>query len=182
MTNNDLLAPEGSPVLKAEDAAPAPEAALTDRQLKVLNFLRETIRHRGYAPSLREICAAVGLASTSTAAYQLRQLEEKGLIARDSGRPRAYRIVVGDSEPQKLPTLRHVGCPLFTSESSEEGTDQVVVLKVTLDPSIRRALLAGALLSVRQLSDDAKFTMLADGAILGQVTAVTHPVGSLHNT
>ncbi|WP_328689984.1 winged helix DNA-binding protein [Streptomyces phaeochromogenes] len=182
MTNNDLLAPEGSPALEAEDAAPTPSAALTDRQWKVLNFIRETMRHRGYAPSLREICAAVGLASTSSAAYQLKQLAEKGLLARDPGRPRAYQIVGGDSETQKLPALKHVGCPLFISESSEEGTDRVVVLKVTLDPAIRQALLAGALLTVQQLSDDAKFTMLTDGAILGQVTAVTHPVGSPHNT
>lgn len=65
---------------------------LTARQQKVLVFLREEIEKRGYPPSMREIGAAVGLASTSSVAHQLQVLERLGYVRRDPNRPRALEI------------------------------------------------------------------------------------------
>ncbi len=65
---------------------------LTPRQQKVLIFLREEIEKRGYPPSMREIGAAVGLASTSSVAHQLQVLQKLGYVKRDPNRPRALEI------------------------------------------------------------------------------------------
>ncbi|GAB2326699.1 LexA family protein [Streptomyces variabilis] len=181
MTNDVLQAADGGPTPATTEPAPALKTLpdLTDRQWRIFNFIRQTARQRGYAPSLREIGAAAGLASTSSVAHQITRLEEMGLIARDPGRPRAYRVVVGDLA-QTIPVVRLVGCPLTDARSDGEAkADQAVVLQVTLDPGLRRALRAGALLTVQQLPvpDD---TALPDTPVFGQVTAVTHPVGSPH--
>ena len=69
---------------------------LTPRQQKVLVFLREEIEKRGYPPSMREIGAAVGLASTSSVAHQLQVLEKLGYVKRDPNRPRALEIFLPD--------------------------------------------------------------------------------------
>ena len=69
---------------------------LTPRQQKVLVFLREEIEKRGYPPSMREIGAAVGLASTSSVAHQLQVLQKLGYVKRDPNRPRALEIFLPD--------------------------------------------------------------------------------------
>lgn len=66
---------------------------LTDRQAQILTMLNESIATKGYPPSIREIRDAVGLASVSSVASQLNQLEEKGFIKRDPNRPRALTIL-----------------------------------------------------------------------------------------
>lgn len=71
---------------------PADESGLTPRQRKILEFLRDSFEQRGFPPSMREVGAAVGLASTSSVSHQLRVLEEKGFIKRDQSRPRALEI------------------------------------------------------------------------------------------
>ncbi len=71
---------------------PADENGLTPRQRKILEFLRDSFEQRGYPPSMREVGAAVGLASTSSVSHQLRVLESKGFIKRDQSRPRALEI------------------------------------------------------------------------------------------
>ena len=60
--------------------------ALSEKQKKILNFLKQEIRTKGYPPSVREICDAVGLKSTSTVHGYLERLEKKGLIRREIGR------------------------------------------------------------------------------------------------
>ncbi|MFF3644148.1 hypothetical protein [Streptomyces sp. NPDC002564] len=65
---------------------------VTDRQRAVLTCIRDHIAEHGEAPSVREIAAAVGLSSPSSALYQLRRLEEAGAVARIPGAgPRSYR-------------------------------------------------------------------------------------------
>ena len=86
--------PPGSPnsVHELPDGPVDDLTGLTPRQQKVLIFLREEIEQRGYPPSMREIGAAVGLASTSSVAHQLRVLEKLGYVKRDPNRPRALEI------------------------------------------------------------------------------------------
>ncbi|RLV50064.1 transcriptional repressor LexA [Nocardioides mangrovicus] len=74
--------------------APPDATGLTARQQKVLGYLKESIEKRGYPPSIREIGEKVGLASSSSVAYQLRELESKGFIRRDPNRPRAVEVFI----------------------------------------------------------------------------------------
>jgi repressor LexA len=58
----------------------------------ILNIIRDAVERRGYPPSMREICDAAGLASTSSVSHQLVVLEQKGFIRRDPNRPRALEV------------------------------------------------------------------------------------------
>ncbi len=60
-------------------------------------MIRESVERRGYPPSIREICEAAGLSSTSSVAHQLAVLEDKGYLRRDAGRPRAVTVAPADS-------------------------------------------------------------------------------------
>lgn len=66
--------------------------ALTARQKSVLMHIHDTVKDRGYPPSIREIGDAVGLQSTSSVAHQLRSLEKKGFLTRDPHKPRAVDV------------------------------------------------------------------------------------------
>jgi repressor LexA len=71
--------------------------ALTPRQRKVLEVIRNSVDRRGYPPSIREIGEAVGLTSPSSVAHQLAALERKGYLRRDPHRPRAIEVVSPDA-------------------------------------------------------------------------------------
>jgi repressor LexA len=78
---------------------PADADGLTARQRKVLEVIRDSVEHRGYPPSMREIGEAVGLTSSSSVAHQLSTLERKGFLRRDPNRPRAIEVrVPGDAD------------------------------------------------------------------------------------
>ncbi len=64
-----------------------------DNQAKILAFIKQEIQNKGYPPSVREICEAVGLKSTSTVHGHLMRLEKKGLLHRDSMKPRAIEVL-----------------------------------------------------------------------------------------
>jgi len=65
---------------------------LTWRQRKVLQAIRDSVRRRGYPPSMREIAAAAGLSSVSGVSYQLAILQSKGYLRRDVGQARTVEI------------------------------------------------------------------------------------------
>ena len=69
---------------------------LTARQRLVLGTIRDSVEHRGYPPSMREIGEAVGLTSPSSVKHQLSALERKGYLRRDPNRPRAIEVVHPD--------------------------------------------------------------------------------------
>lgn len=71
----------------------AVSGGLTARQLEILTVIQEAVEARGYPPSVREIGDAVGLASPSSVAHQLRVLEQKGFLRRDPNRPRALEVM-----------------------------------------------------------------------------------------
>ncbi|MCX7951957.1 MAG: transcriptional repressor LexA [Clostridiales bacterium] len=66
---------------------------LSDKQQMILDFIRQEISTKGYPPSVREICIAVGLKSTSTVHAHLEKLERLGYIRRDPTKPRAIEIL-----------------------------------------------------------------------------------------
>lgn len=58
------------------------------RQNDILDFMKKTIAEKGYSPTVREICAALKIKSTSTVHSDIKALEEKGLVKKDSAKPR----------------------------------------------------------------------------------------------
>ncbi|MFF1360679.1 hypothetical protein [Streptomyces sp. NPDC058297] len=60
--------------------------ALTERQHRIVRCAREWIAEHGEAPSVRELGAAVGLTSSSSVAYHLRRLRERGVVVQTRGR------------------------------------------------------------------------------------------------
>lgn len=100
---------------------------LSNKQLIILNFLKQETMSKGYPPSVREICEAVGLKSTSTVHGHLERLEKKGLIRRDPTKPRAIEIVDDDfqlarREMVNVPILGKVaaGSPILAQENIED--------------------------------------------------------------
>jgi repressor LexA len=65
------------------------ERAVTEKQLRILDVIREFTAERGYPPSVREIGEQVGLSSSSTVQSHLKTLERRGLLWRDPTKPRA---------------------------------------------------------------------------------------------
>ena len=92
---------------------------LNDSQIKILEFLKERMAE-GVPPSVREICDATGLKSTSTVHGYLRILEERGYITRESGVNRAIRIA-GSDKTMQVPILGVVtaGMPILAVEDVE---------------------------------------------------------------
>jgi repressor LexA len=72
---------------------PADSEGLTPRQRRILEVIRDAVELRGYPPSIREMGDAVGLASSSSVAHQLKMLEQKGFLRRDPNRPRALEVL-----------------------------------------------------------------------------------------
>lgn len=68
---------------------------LNDKQQQILDFLNKSVEEKGYPPSVREICTAVGLKSTSTVHAYLEKLEKGGIIHKDATKPRALKVVGG---------------------------------------------------------------------------------------
>lgn len=66
---------------------------ITDKQIQILEYIKEQLLAKGYPPSVREICQAVNLKSTSSVHSHLATLEENGYIRRDPTKPRAIEII-----------------------------------------------------------------------------------------
>jgi repressor LexA len=150
---------------------------LTARQRAILDAIRDSVEQRGYPPSIREICDAAGLASTSSVAHQLRALERKGYLRRDPNRPRAVDVrraeSVGDTEvvsgpggdampsPVFVPVVGRIaaGGPILAEQLIEDvfplpralvGEGTLFLLRVTGDSMIDAAISDGDWVVVRQ--------------------------------
>ena len=66
---------------------------ITPKQQEILDFLKNEILNKGYPPTVREICKAVNLCSTSSVFTHLEKLEQNGYIKRDLAKPRAIEIL-----------------------------------------------------------------------------------------
>jgi repressor LexA len=100
---------------------------LSEKQKKILDYLKREIRAKGYPPSVREIGEAVGLKSTSTVHGYLARLEKKGLIRRDPSKPRAIEILddstyLSKKEVVNVPIVGRVtaGQPILAVENIED--------------------------------------------------------------
>ena len=69
------------------------QGKITAKQQEILEYIKETIFKKGYPPSVREICEAVCLKSTSSVHSHLETLEKNGYIRRDPTKPRTIEII-----------------------------------------------------------------------------------------
>lgn len=95
------------------------------KQLEIYEFLKKYTEEKGYPPSVREICEAVSLRSTSTVHGHLKRLEKKGLIRRDPTKPRALEILElshNNKEVINIPIVGRVtaGTPILAVENIED--------------------------------------------------------------
>ena len=104
---------------------------LSDKQVLVLEFIKEQLMAKGYPPSVREICTAVNIKSTSTVHGYLNKLEKLGYIRRDPTKPRAIEVLDGNNNPNvsglnqeiiNLPLVGQItaGEPILAQENIEE--------------------------------------------------------------
>ena len=138
---------------------------LSDRQSKILDYIRYVTRVRNYPPSVREIGEAVGLSSSSTVHNHLNQLERRGLIKRDASKSRTVQLV-GEMEIDDkrrnavaVPIVGHVaaGVPILAEQNIEDhlmlspaiAQEGWFLLKVRGDSMINAAILDGDLVLVR---------------------------------
>ncbi len=137
-----------------------------DNQQKILEFIKSEVQSKGYPPSVREIGDAVGLKSTSTVHGHLTRLEKKGLLHRDSMKPRAMEVLGGDLFPRavSVPLVGRVtaGIPILAEENIEEnialpesmvGEGTFFVLLVKGESMIDAGIMDGDYVVVRQQPD-----------------------------
>ena len=79
-------------------------ARTSNKSQLILDFVNDFMQENGYAPTVREIGAAVGLRSTASVSYQLQQLQEKGLLAAPAGKGRK-RAIVTTQRPGQIPVV-----------------------------------------------------------------------------
>ncbi len=105
-------------IVRDEDSA----GGLTDRQREVLDFISDSIRKRGYPPTLREIGSHFGIRSTNGVNDHLRALEKKGFLHREDLKSRALRPLVPDDDYVDVPVLGKVaaGQPLLAVQNYED--------------------------------------------------------------
>lgn len=95
---------------------------LTPRQRRILEFISETVRERGYPPTVREIGEAVGLTSSSSVHAQIANLERRGLLHKDPTKPRAMTLAEPRAEGVVVPLVGRIaaGAPVLAAEQVEE--------------------------------------------------------------
>ena len=132
---------------------------LKDKQLLIYEFLKDFTSQKGYPTTVREICKAVGLKSTSSVHGHLKQLEKEGLIKRDPTKPRALEIVdsVIKKEMINVPIIGKVtaGLPILANENIEDSfplpldyvkhNNDLFMLKVSGSSMIKAGILDGDL-------------------------------------
>ena len=144
-----------------------------DTQNRILAYIQDEIRLRGYAPSVREIGEAVGLKSTSTVHGHLMRLEKKGLLHRDAMKPRAMGVSntrqglafsTSESATHKVPLVGRVaaGAPILAEENVEDemylpihlvGEGEHFMLRVRGDSMIQAGILSDDYIVVRKQPD-----------------------------
>ncbi|GAA0723156.1 transcriptional repressor LexA [Clostridium malenominatum] len=138
-----------------------------NRQMEIYEFIKSHTREKGYPPSVREICAAVGLSSTSTVHGHLKRLEKKGLLRRDATKPRAIELVndgVHNKEMLNIPIVGTVtaGQPILAIENIEDtfalpinfikSNKELFMLKIQGESMIDAGIIDGDLAIVEKVN------------------------------
>lgn len=134
---------------------------ITPRQQRILDFIAETVRDRGYPPTVREIGEAVGLTSSSSVHAQLANLERKGLLHKDPTKPRAVTLDGPRVDGAAVPLVGRIaaGAPTLATEHVEDfltvpadytrGGGEHFALRVAGESMIGAGILDGDVVVVR---------------------------------
>ena len=162
---------------------------LTNKQIMILEFIKDQLTQKGYPPSVREICAAVDLRSTSTVHSHLNKLEKLGYIRRDATKPRAIEVLDSNKgecanglnqEVLHLPVIGQItaGEPIFAEQNIEEyiplpanlviGKENFI-LKVKGESMINSGILDGVYVIVDKASTASNSQIVV--ALVGQDSA-----------
>ena len=127
----------------------------SNKAQEILEFVNTFVQENGYAPSVREIGAAVGLNSTASVSYHLQQLQEKGLLMPSGGKGRK-RAIATVQKPGQIPVVGMVtaGEPILAWENREgtmawDGDPNCFALRVRGDSMINAGILSGDKVVVR---------------------------------
>lgn len=144
---------------------------LSEKQLKILKYIKQELFLRGYPPSIREICQAVGLSSTSSVHAHLNTLEQKGYIKKGTNKRRAIEIIdtdINGNLPKKeivnVPIIGTVtaGTPILAIENIDDtlpisidfvGNEESYVLKVKGNSMVEAGILDGDFVIVNSRHD-----------------------------
>ena len=145
---------------------PFTRSNVDDTVNRIYDFVVDYIRDNGYPPAVRDICAGIGIRSTSTIHSHLQRLQQQGKIVYSAGKRRAITIPELESERViNLPLVGEVtaGMPIFAHENIERffpfpadflpNDSDVFVLKVKGDSMIGAAILDGDYVLVRKQSN-----------------------------
>lgn len=140
-----------------------------EKQHEILQFIHDEVTDRGYPPTVREICNATGLASTSTVHGHLARLEKHGYIVRDPSKPRAIEVTdsglnkLGISETSgQIPLLGVVtaGEPILAVEEATDffpvpdyinySSEDLFMLTIRGDSMINAGILDGDLVIIKR--------------------------------
>lgn len=126
---------------------------------RIYEYLQTVIPEQGYAPSVREICEAVGLKSPSTVHFHLKRLQERGLIEKGDFKGRAI-VLTARQEKDRVPILGTVaaGSPILAQECIEDyltfdcgGREgEYFALRVRGESMLKAGILPGDLVVVRR--------------------------------
>lgn len=142
-----------------------------ERERRILDFMKKTIKHKGYPPTVREICEACEIKSTSTVHKDIESLVSQGLLVKDPAKPRA--LVVQDSEMGDrlarpdvidIPVIGRIaaGTPILAEQNIEDsfplparfmGNGNNFLLNVKGESMIEAGILDGDYILVEQTQD-----------------------------
>ena len=127
----------------------------SDKAQRILEYVNQFVQENGYAPSVREIGAAVGLRSTASVSYHIQALQDKGLLLSPGAKGRK-RAIVTNARPGQIPVVGVVtaGVPILAVENQEgtmawDGDPDCFALRVRGDSMINAGILSGDKVVVR---------------------------------
>lgn len=148
---------------------------LKEREKEILNYMKKEIRAKGYPPTVREICKALSIKSTSTVHKDIEALVERGFIKKDPSKPRALMVVeedihtspsqsintVEDANVAYVPVVGQIaaGTPILAEENVEDsfpipsryiGTNENFMLTVKGESMIEAGIMDGDYILVEQ--------------------------------
>ena len=153
-------------------------AALKEREQRILNYMKEEIKTKGYPPTVREICFALNIKSTSTAHKDIENLVKQGYLVKDPSKPRALMVVDPEGKDEKpssstniniqerediidIPVIGRVaaGTPILAEQNIEDtfpiparyaGSGTNYMLRVRGESMIEAGIMDGDLILVQQ--------------------------------
>lgn len=153
-------------------------ALLKEREQRILNYMKEEIKTKGYPPTVREICTALDIKSTSTAHKDIENLVKHGYLVKDPSKPRALMVVDPEGQANNskansninmherediidIPVIGRVaaGTPILAEQNIEDtfpvparyaGAGTNYMLRVRGESMIEAGIMDGDLILVQQ--------------------------------